>query len=189
MFTYQEVTLRPLEMEDIDTFYKWDADIELNILSGWTPRRSKVRAQQFYEQHILEPPKNLEIFSILVERRLIGYLQLALIDREEKRADVGIVIGERQMWGRGIGSTALRILLDYAFTVVGLEKVSAGVYGFNTRSLRLMEHVGFQKEGMLRQHEIHNGVRQNLHVFGMLKSEFYQRYETLFRLPDEKKQD
>jgi RimJ/RimL family protein N-acetyltransferase len=187
MFTYNEVTLRPFEIEDIDTFYKWDTNAEVNILSGWTPRRSKAQAQQFYEQRILEPPENLETFSILVKEQLTGYAQLALIDREEKRAAVGIVIGERQLWGRGIASTALRILLDYAFTVVGLEKVFAEVYGINTRSLHLMERVGFLKEGVLRQHEIHNGVRQDLHVFGMLKPEFYQRYETLFRLPEDEK--
>ncbi len=64
-----------------------------------------------------------------------------------------------------------------------LERVYAEVYSFNQRSLRLMERVGFQEEGILRQHEIHNGVRQDMHFFGMLKSEFYQKYETLFKLP------
>jgi RimJ/RimL family protein N-acetyltransferase len=46
-----------------------------------------------------------------------------------------------------------------------------------------MERVGFQLEGILRQHELHNGSRRDMHVFGMLKSEFYERYETLFKLP------
>lgn len=94
---------------------------------------------------------------------------------------VGIVVGEKRLWGRGIASNALRILLDYAFTVKNLERVYAEVYGFNQRSLRLMEHIGFQKEGVLHQHELHNGVRQDLHVFGMLKPEFYQKYETIFK--------
>ena len=87
------------------------------------------------------------------------------------------------MWGRGIAITALRILLDYAFTVRNLERIYAEVYGFNQRSMRLMERVGFQKEGILRQHEIHNGARQDMHFFGMLKAEFYQKHETLFKLP------
>ncbi len=65
----------------------------------------------------------------------------------------------------------------------GLERVYAEVYGFNTRSRRLMERVGFQQEGILRQHEIHNGVRQDMYIFGMLKPEFYHRYETIFTLP------
>jgi hypothetical protein len=58
------------------------------------------------------------------------------------------------------------------------------VYGFNTRSQRLMEHVGFQREGILRQHDLQNGKRQDLHVYGILKPEFYERYPTIFTLPE-----
>jgi RimJ/RimL family protein N-acetyltransferase len=90
----------------------------------------------------------------------------------------------KELWGRGIGSTALRLLLDYAFTVQGLERVYAEVFGFNKRSQQLMERVGFQKEGILRQHDLHNGVRQDLHVYGILKPEFYERYETIFTITE-----
>ena len=45
-----------------------------------------------------------------------------------------------------------------------------------------MERVGFQQGGLLRQHDIHNGVRQDTYIFGMLKSEFYQKYEAIFTL-------
>ena len=129
------------------------------------------------------------MLGIEFEGQLVGYVQLALIDDHERRAAVGILVGEKRMWGRGIGRTALRILLDYAFTVRNLERAYAEVYGFNQRSLRLMEHVGFQKEGVLRQHEIHNGARQDMHFFGMLKAEFYQKYETLFKLPGDLNDD
>ncbi|HLX57809.1 MAG TPA: GNAT family protein [Ktedonobacteraceae bacterium] len=183
MFSFNGVTLRPLECDDIDTLYDWDTNIELGMLSGWSPIRSHAAYRQRYERRITEPEDDMYMFGIVVEERLVGYVQLALIERTERRAAVGIVIGVKEVWGRGIGSTALRILLDFAFTVRGLERVYAEVYGFNTRSLQLMERVGFQREGIFRQHEIHNGVRQDMHVFGMLKPEFYQRYETIFKLP------
>lgn len=41
----------------------------------------------------------------------------------------------------------------------------------------------FQLGGVLRQHELYDGVRQDTHVFGILKPEFYRRYKTIFRLP------
>jgi RimJ/RimL family protein N-acetyltransferase len=186
MFTLNEVTLRPLELADIDQLYVWESDSELNILSGWGPRRSRAAFHQRYGRRITEPEADLYMFGIEVEERLVGYVQLALIDISERRAAVGIVLGDRTVWGRGIASTALRILLDYAFTGRNLERIYAEVYSFNTRSLRLFERVGFQHEGVLRQHEIHNGSRQDMHVFGMLKSEFYQRYKTMFKVPGEK---
>ena len=45
-----------------------------------------------------------------------------------------------------------------------------------------MERVGFYQEGLLRQHDIHNGVRQDTYIFGILKPEFYHKYETIFTL-------
>ena len=183
MFTLNNVTLRYLELDDIDTLYRWETDIELALWSGWTIPRIHAAFRQKYEQRITEPEKDLEMLGIEFEGQLVGYVQLAVIDDHERRAAVGILVGEKRMWGRGIASTALRILLDYAFTVRNLERVYAEVYGFNQRSLRLMERVGFQKEGILRQHEIHNGARQDMHFFGMLKAEFNQKYETLFKLP------
>jgi len=184
MFTLNDVTLRPLEFDDIDTLYGWETEIELAIWSGWTPQFSRSAFRHKYEQRITDPEKDLVMQGIEYEGQLVGYVQLALIDYHERRAAVGILVGEKQMWGRGIGRTALRILLDYAFTVRNLERIYAEVYGFNQRSLRLMERVGFQKEGILRQHEIHNGARQDMHFFGMLKTEFYQKYETIFKLSD-----
>ena len=183
MFTIDNVTLRYLEFDDIDLLYTWEADIELAIWSGWTPPLSRAAFRHKYEQRITEPEKDLVMLGIEFEGKLVGYVQLALIDDYERRAAIGILVGEKRVWGRGIASIALRILLDYAFTVRSLERVYAEVYSFNQRSLRLMERIGFQKEGILRQHEIHNGVRQDMHFFGMLKAEFYQKYETLFKLP------
>ena len=58
----------------------------------------------------------------------------------------------------------------------------AEVFSFNQRSQKLMERVGFQREGLLRQHDIRNGVRQDTIHFGILKPEFYEKYQTIFRL-------
>lgn len=188
MFSIDGVTLRPLELDDIALMYQWEANIELDILSGWSPKRSQAAFRQKFEKRITEPEDDRYTFGIQFEERLVGYVELVMIDHFERRAFISILIGEKQLWGRGIGSTALRILLDYAFTVQAMEKICAEVYGLNPHSQRLMERVGFQREGILRQHEFHNGSRQDMHFFGILKPEFYQRYQTIFSLPDEDKQ-
>lgn len=184
MFTLNNVTIRPLATTDLDTWYAWEYDIELAMLAGWTPLLARTAFQQKFEQRINEPKSEMKYFAVDYHDQFTGVLQLAEIDHFEKRAVISIFIGPKELWGRGIGSTALRLLLDYAFTVQGLERISAQVYGFNTRSQRLMERVGFQKEGILRQHELQNGQRQDLHVYGILKPEFYERYPTIFTLPE-----
>jgi RimJ/RimL family protein N-acetyltransferase len=191
MFALNDVVLRPLEFDDMDNVYNWMSDIEFGLWGGWTPvieaplSRDAFRA--VFEQHLAQAKEDQVMLGIEFEKRLVGFAQLVKIDHRMRRAGIGIGIGKKNIWGQGIGKTALRILLDYAFTVKGLERVYAEVFSFNQRSRRLMERVGFQQEGLLRQHDIHNGVRQDTYIFGMLKPEFYQKYETIFVLESSSK--
>lgn len=183
MFTFEGVTLRPLEPTDIETMYPWHLDYELDIYSSWGRTCSRAFFQKRWEEKLLDPPDDLITFGIEFEDRLVGRVQVALIDYEHRRCYIGILLGDRSVWGRGVGKKAVRIALDYAFTVLNLEKACAEVYDFNTRSCRLFEAVGFLQEGVLRQHELHNGARRDMYVYGILKEEFYARNQTLYSVP------
>lgn len=186
MFTLNAVTLRPLELDDMDSVYMWFADIETGIWGGWTPVIEKPLSRHafrlLFDQHFVQTKDDQVMLGIEFENQLIGFIQLIMIGLRTKRAEMGICIGEKHLRGRGIGSTAVRLLLDYAFTVKGLERVYAEVFSSNHRSQRLMEYIGFQREGLLRQHDFHNGVRQDVYIFGILRAEFYQKYDTVFKL-------
>ncbi len=184
MFTLDAVTLRPLETSDIETLYAWDGDIEVSMLGGWVRQQSRAAVARLWERRITEPAADMDWFGIEYEGKLAGYIQLARIDPVERHALVGIAVGAKALWGKGIGGGALRLLCDYAFTVRSLDRVCAEVFTFNTRSIRLFEGVGFQREGTLRQHEYHNGVRQDMHIYGILREEFYAHHPTIFTLPD-----
>jgi len=183
MFSLDGVTLRPLDLGDLEIAYGWHLDLEIEIASGWGRRQALTTFRQRFEAWLASPPDELRVFGIVANQQLIGRIDLSHIDAEQHHAMIGLFIGDRAMWGRGHASAAVRLMLDYAFTVENLERVYAHVYGFNTRSLRLMQRVGFTPEGILRQHEIHNGRRQDLHVFGMLKHELYERHPTIFAVP------
>lgn len=185
MFALDGIALRSLELPDIDALYAWSTDIELELLGGWRPRLSRDAFRHKYERRITEPATDFLMLGVETGGQLVGNVQLARIDPVQRRAAVAIVIGDKAAWGRGIGRTALRILADYAFSALGLERLYAEVYGFNLRSQRLMGRVGFQREGVLRRHEWHNGARQDMHIFGLLKEDFYRRCPTLFPVPDQ----
>ena len=184
MFTLNKVTLRPLELDDMESVYTWMSDIEFNLLGGWTPviavPLSRDTFRPIFEQQFVQFKADQVMLGIKFEDRLVGFVQLTRIDQRMRRADIGIGIGEKNIRGQGIGKTALRLLLDYAFTVQGLERVSAEVFSYNQHSQNLMERVGFQREGLLRQYSIHRGARQDTYIFSLLKPEFYQKYETIF---------
>ena len=183
MFTVDGVTLRPLELSDLETAYAWHCDLDLDLITGWGRRQSLAAFEQRFTTLVTTPPEEHRFFGITVDDRLIGRVDLASIDLAHRQATLGYFLGARDAWGKGYAKTAVRIALDYAFSAENLDRVFAHVFGFNTRSMGLLKRLHFTAEGILRQHELHNGARHDIHVFGMLKPEFYASHPTLFTIP------
>ena len=82
--------------------------------------------------------------------RLVGLTNLIRIDRASGTAYFGVVIGEKDCWGRGVGGETLRLMLQRA-EALGLRKVLLEVAADNPRAIELYRRVGFQTEGVLRR--------------------------------------
>jgi len=92
---------------------------------------------------------------MIVERasgRSVGTIGLSRIDLVNRRAEYGVLIGEPGARGKGLAAEASRLLLAYAFGTLGLRRVYLHVLARNADALRLYRRVGFQPEGVLRQH-------------------------------------
>jgi RimJ/RimL family protein N-acetyltransferase len=182
MLEREGTRLRPIELEDLDRLYTWHQDLELDAWSGWTPRLSRARFEQRYGDLVREPPDDFVWLGIEYAGELVGYVELAEISRIARRGAIGFVVAERSARGRGVGTNAVLLLLDYAFALEDLDRVYAEVYPWNQASVALLERIGFTLEGRLRQHEVHQGRREDLLVYGILRHEFRDRYPTV--LPD-----
>ena len=79
--------------------------------------------------------------------RPVGMTYLADIDHRNRTAELGIVIGEADCRGRGFGTEATRLTLDYAFTVLGLHSVVLWVYDDNVAGRRCYARAGFRESG------------------------------------------
>ena len=184
MFSRDEVSLRPVDWADKDQMYPWVCDSELEVLSGWGTPRSKTSYEAKFRSFLENPPGDLVVFAIEHRGELVGRIELAEVAHEHRRASLGLFVGDKRKRGSGIGSSAVIIMLDYAFKGMNLERVCAYTYSFNERARRLMLSVGFVEEGLLRAHEYHNGEARDMYVYGMLARDFYKRYETLFGIPE-----
>ena len=78
--------------------------------------------------------------------------------------------------GKGYGSEAVKIMLNYYFNELRYNKVNVYIYEFNTPSIAFHEKLGFVKEGRLRQMAYTNGKYHDTIFYGMLKSEFNEKY-------------
>lgn len=93
------------------------------------------------------------------------------IRREEDKAEVGYLLAKRHH-GLGYGYESLRAVCDLAFKQCGIRKLVATVTEGNVASLRLLEKVGFQLEGTLRENYFLQGRWQDDWVFGLLNQEY-----------------
>ncbi|WP_329586136.1 GNAT family N-acetyltransferase [Streptomyces sp. NBC_01362] len=102
----------------------------------------------------------------------IGFLHLALIERAHRRCRLGIVIGEKELWGHGYGHQAVVRAVEHAFDVLDLDRITAEHFADNPCSVRLLEGVGFVREGGMRESIHRDGQRVDEFFFGLLRREW-----------------
>jgi ribosomal-protein-alanine N-acetyltransferase len=85
---------------------------------------------------------------------------------------VGIVIGEKAHWRKGVGSTVIRRLLKRAFTDLGMHRVEAVIQGENVTAVRCFSRLGFHLDGRLRDAKLRDGRYVDLLVCSILEEEW-----------------
>jgi RimJ/RimL family protein N-acetyltransferase len=148
----ERLRLRDAVPEDASEAYaNWMNDPEVNRyaefrFTGHTPESIRRDIEAF-----ISTETNLFLAIIdTEEERHIGNIKLGNIDRHHGIADVGIIIGDKSYWGLGFGTEAIDLLAGYAFTTLGLRKLTAGFYATNTGSIRAFEKAGFVTDGVIK---------------------------------------
>lgn len=103
------------------------------------------------------------------------YLGTAKIDKicsHNKSAEIGIMIGSKSYWGKGVATSVYKILLFYCFNELALNRVWGGTDSNNLAMRRTFLKLGFIEEGVQRQANKINDTFSDTHLFGMLKNEF-----------------
>ena len=85
---------------------------------------------------------------------------------------MGVGIGEHDCWGKGYGTEATRLILDYAFTVLGLHNVMLRVFSYNERAIRSYRKVGFKEMGRRRQAQRIGGQTYDVVYMDCLATDF-----------------
>jgi RimJ/RimL family protein N-acetyltransferase len=98
----------------------------------------------------------------------IGNIKVGPVGRHHPVADVSLLIGDRECWGRGYAAEAIEAVSRYAFAVLGLRKLSASMYVDNQGSYRAFLKVGFKDEGRRRAHYIMDGRMCDVLVTGLI---------------------
>ncbi|HLA06683.1 MAG TPA: GNAT family protein [Anaerolineales bacterium] len=180
IYTGDLVRLAAVEPEEFGkVFTRWNQDSEfMRLLNGEAIRLNSVVAnKKWIEKELEEQSPGLYPFSIrtLVTDQLIGDLILDVSSWNHREAFVGISISERENWGRGYGTDAMKMLLRYAFTEVNLRRVALAVFEYNPRAIRSYEKAGFRHEGRLRKFLNREGRRWDMLFMSVLREEWMEQ--------------
>jgi RimJ/RimL family protein N-acetyltransferase len=167
------VRLRALERADIPAFMRWFNDPEVRKTLQLVGPMSEASEERWFENQLVSDDTILGIEVREDEAwRLIGNVGLMEPCWRDRSADIGIVIGERDEWGKGYGADAIKTMARYAFEELNLHRLQLQVYDFNERARRCYERCGFVHEGTRRQAVFRAGRYHDVHMMGMLASEW-----------------
>lgn len=150
------IYLRELSVNDVtDRYVGWMNDPAVTrYLESRRSRNSRADVLNFVVQSLRHPDVLFMAIVIKDGDRHIGNIKLGPIDRYHRRGDVGIVIGERDCWGSGYGTEAIRLLAQYAFDTLNLHKLTAGCCILNKASIQAFLNAGFTQEATRPSHEL-----------------------------------
>lgn len=156
-------------------FARWNRDTEYTRLLDIDPLRmwSQKKWKDLIEKDVEKDPPDEYFFQVrtLSDECLIGFVGLFPI-WVHQNAWVGIGLGERDYWGKGYGTDALRLVLHFAFMELNLNRVSLDVFEYNLRAIHSYEKAGFCHEGRQRQLINRNGKRWDMLEMGILREEW-----------------
>ena len=170
--TSGSINIRPLREEDIPTLQNWINDPLIMRRIGIEGERSLSMQREWFRN--LEQDSTKEVWAIVLRDTgtYIGNVSLYDIDRKHCHAGLAVFIGDGKNRGKGYGSLAVRLMLKYAFTDLKLHHVYCKTETSFQNAIKMYESIGFQREGVLIEHELHDGHYVDKVIYGIHETEF-----------------
>ncbi len=168
----KQVYLRPLEKADLPYLRAWSNDPEIRSLTGEVAPMSEAGVEAFFEKVNHEADRIWFAVVLHEDHRIIGEAGLLRMFPAWRTTDLSIILGDRTAWGKGYGTEAILLLMNYAFGALNMHRVSIGVVGFNQSAIRFYEKVGFKQEGIQREGYFYDHQYHDFVMMSILDDEF-----------------
>jgi RimJ/RimL family protein N-acetyltransferase len=166
-------SLRPLRASDRAISVRWrnDAEIRDNVLGYRFPITEAMEAD--WVEAVLKDQSRTRVVLAIEDKSdgaFVGFVYLNNIDWFARNAEFGILIGERNRYGKGLAKEALGLVVAYAFETLNLHKLHLRVVASNKRALALYRSFGFVEEGNQRQQAFMRGRYCDVVLMGLIRA-------------------
>lgn len=184
----EKVALGPIHRDLVPLYHRWVNDFAV-LRTLHIPRPSTLEEiQAAYEAEVARERQRTVVYFTIYDRvtlRPIGRTDLGDINYRDRSAGFGIEIGEADYRGRGYGTEATRLTLDYAFTALGLHSVCLETWEYNLVAQRAYAKAGFRETGRRRQAKFMGGKLWDIVCMDCLSTEFVSPVLSQILVPDE----
>lgn len=166
--------LRGLERADLEgDYFDWlnDREVTRFLDTGIFPN-SVEKMEEYYRSVVLNPNNVMLAIIDKESDKHIGNIKLGPIDWIARTALLGIMIGNKEFWGKGSGTEAIRLVLDYAFRRLNLYKVTAVIVAIHQASLKAFTKAGFVIDGQVKSQFFLDGKYYDRLYMGVTRDDF-----------------
>lgn len=170
----EHISLGPVDRSMLPDFQRWinSLDIQIRLGMGLPGPFTLDEQERWFDSIVASSTSRTFAIREAETLRTVGTASIQGIDWRNGSGVFGIMIGDPEARGHGFGTETTRLMLDYAFTVLGLHSVSLTVAEFNVAGRRAYEKAGFREAGRLRDHWLAAGRRWDQITMDCLASEF-----------------
>jgi RimJ/RimL family protein N-acetyltransferase len=153
-----KVSIGPVLAEDIASLFLWFNDSQ--AAQSDMPYRPVdcITFKEWMDQNVSLTTQILFVIRSLTPARAVGFMLFKNFQPVFRSAELGVRIGRELDRGKGYGSAATEMALDYAWNTLNLRRVSLTVFAGNDRAIAAYRKAGFQEEGVMRQAAYIEGV-------------------------------
>ena len=170
----ERLYLRAVEESDLtENYVTWMNDPDINrFMETWHFPHTRENIRNYIKAHTDD--RDEPFFAICMKyddtfyTKHIGNIKLGPINWIHRYADISVFIGEKDLWGKGYATEAIKLITEYAFKKLGLHKVKSGIYSLNVGSIKAFQGAGFNVEAVLPSHVFLNGEWIDLFLVGKL---------------------
>jgi RimJ/RimL family protein N-acetyltransferase len=172
----ERVYLRPIGLDDTDLYFRTLFHPEVRRLTGTQKSFTREQIYRYIEGKTQDPSSLLLLIALRETDEVIGDIALQNIDGMNRNANIRIAIFSQDHQGRGLGTEAMRLLLDYGFGILNLHRIELNVFSYNARAIRAYEKLGFQREGVQREALYYNHQYHDSIIMSILEDEYRAKH-------------
>jgi RimJ/RimL family protein N-acetyltransferase len=171
----KNVDLVPQSDSHLEIYAKWINDEDVRRYSRNAIPQIKEQVKKWIEPSENHPKETIYFEIYHKEQNIpIGNVGFNHVNWVQRKGDIGLTIGEKELWGKGIATEAVKLILKYGFEELNLRKIKAGIFEPNLGSVKAAEKAGLRQEGVLKNEIYVDGKHYSAFRYAIFKEDWFK---------------